>query len=395
MASNYIASYKRFNGTDWDTFYFTTLASQVSPTTDRRFVTDAQLAYLTNAGVNGGVVLLTAGNLLPVGVIPDLGATYLKKASPVFTGDLSGSSGSKIISEGGFYKEAAAQNGIKFGVNLMEFWTNNAKRAEFKATGELDLAGNRIENIGTPTAAAHAATKAYVDGLIASGVKPVTMVKAIGAFTTVPTTVAGQTCDGYQPAVGERVLLNNLTTVTDRGIYTVSTSGTAWAKVSADSATGTLVFVENGLTHNDNLMYCQNATTGTWIVHSKVDTYKAKTSGGLEKDANNEFYIPNLGVTNAMLAGSIGVNKIESLTAGQSENLGTAGVMPNGSISFLLNKLFSAIKIIRGTTNWNDPVTDVTINDLTGRIRSYVGSAAPGTSGYKLGDLYFHQTGTV
>lgn len=288
MAANYIAMYKRFNGTDWDTFYFATLATQVSETSDRKFLTATQQGYLANKDAVGGVPILVTGGKIATGQIPDLSASYLTKANPVFTGNMSGGG---YITAYGFlnqaYQMGVSGSGLKFETQSeIDFYIDGNNKSYLDNNGWY-MGGLRVKGVATPSDNNDAATKAYVDGLIASGVKIVTSVKAVSSATTIPTTLVA--CDGYTPTAGDRILLNALTAVATRGIYTVSTSGSAWVKVSNDSQTGCLVFIENGTLYNDYSFYCSDATTGTWIVYAKVDTYKAAAGGGLSKSASNEF----------------------------------------------------------------------------------------------------------
>lgn len=387
MANNYTAIYKRFNGTDWDTFYFATLATQVSETADRKFLTAAEKAYLTNQGTNGGVALLGAGGKFPITVLPDLSDTYLTKADPLFTGDLKGTTSSSVVAGGGFWESHQGISGIKFVQGGLELWSDTQK-VLVAGTGTLDFQGIRLENVGTPTNNTDAATKQYVDNLYAAGVKPVTSVKAA---TTINITLSGeQTIDGVAVVANDRVLVKNQTSASQNGIYTVS--ATAWTKVANDSKTGALVFVENGNTSNDYSYYCTDGTAGTWIVHSKVDTYKAAGSGGLTKNINNEFSIATGGVTNAMLAGSISDNKLANINVDEYATNIKNNVPGSATLLTHLKNLYGAVKEIRGTTHWNT-ANENTLNSLKSLVdsknKTVVGSAAPGTTGYTEGDLYF------
>lgn len=397
MAEAYSAIYKRYNGTDWDTFYFATLATQVSETANRKFLTSAQQDYFTNVGVEGGVALLGAGAVFAASVIPDLSATYLKKASPTFTGTLTGGSTGKAVLPGGVWKEAAAENGINFNGVTMEFKVNNVLNAVL-ADGGFDMQGGRVVGLGTPTDNAHAATKQYVDNLISSGVKPITSVKAVSTNTTIPSGTVLEP-DGVVVSSGNRVLLIGLTVVADRGIYLVSAG--VWTKVPADSTTGALVFVENGATWNDHIFYCSDASTGNWIIHSRMDTYKAASGGGLEKNTSNEFSISASGVTNTMLAGSIAWSKIANSAFydnanaaydswGELANAGTAA-----SLLEAISTAFGAIGLLRGTATYNAVNTETIAGAYTlanTKIVSLIGTTDPVTTNRNTGDLYFQYT---
>lgn len=469
-ANNYIATYKRFNGTDWDTFYFATLATQVSETSDRKFLTATQQGYLVNKDAVGGVPILVTGGKIAVGQIPDLSATYLTKANPVFTGNMSASSGYVVAY--GFLNQAheagVSGSGLQFeSQGEIDFYILGTNKSYLDDYG-WHMGGLPIKGVATPSDNTDVATKAYVDGLIASGVKIITSVKAVSSATTIPTTLVS--CDGYTPTAGDRILLNALTAVATRGIYTVSASGSAWVRVSNDSLTGSLVFIENGTLYNDYSFYCSDETNGTWIVYAKVDTYKAAAGGGLSKSATNEFSLaagygdtinPYASKTkNYVLAAPSTANGVPTfrllvpkdlpileaaspdLTDGVLSRVtsggghlfiglgGTSALGLYDTVSFASNNPdLVAIEALAGTSGllkktatntwaldtaaYITGITKAMVEAvLTGTITTHshtfgivagsfaegnhshtsVGSAAPGTTGYRTGDLYFQGT---
>lgn len=111
---------------------------------------------------------------------------------------------------------------------------------------QFDMTTNKIINLGTPTGAADAATKGYVDS-VATGLD----VKAsVRAATTANITLSGaQTIDGVSVISGDRVLVKNQSTGANNGIYVADASTwsrAADADASAEVTSGLFTFVEEG-----------------------------------------------------------------------------------------------------------------------------------------------------
>lgn len=109
----------------------------------------------------------------------------------------------------------------------------------------------KITNLGTPTADADAATKAYVDAARAG----LDVKDSVRAATTANITLSGtQTIDGVSVVANDRVLVKDQTTGANNGIY-VAAAG-AWSRAtdadtSAEVTPGMFVFVEEGTANGD------------------------------------------------------------------------------------------------------------------------------------------------
>jgi hypothetical protein len=161
----------------------------------------------------------------------------------------------------------------------------DAVSRDYGDTRYLQLSGGTMTGFLTlnadPTAALHAATKAYVDA-VAQGLK---VKAAVRAATTGNITLSGlQTVDGVSLVAGDRVLVRAQTDQTENGIYVVS-AGT-WTR-STDADTGAklvsaFVFVESGTIYAD-VGFVQTTdspiTLGTspivWTQFSGAGTYVA------------------------------------------------------------------------------------------------------------------------
>ena len=117
--------------------------------------------------------------------------------------------------------------------------------------------GNGNISVATPTADAHAATKAYVDAA-RSGLD---VKQSVRAATTTAVLLAsglenGDTIDGVTLATGDRVLVKNQSTASENGIYVVQSSGAAVRATDFDGtgevSGGAFTFVEEGTINADS-----------------------------------------------------------------------------------------------------------------------------------------------
>lgn len=118
-------------------------------------------------------------------------------------------------------------------------------------TAAISHGGNRITNVGTPTASTDAATKGYVD----AAVQGLDLKESVRVATTAPITLSGtQTIDGVLVIAGDRVLVKNQADPAANGIYTVNVG--AWTRASdadesAEVDPGMFLFVQEGATNGD------------------------------------------------------------------------------------------------------------------------------------------------
>jgi hypothetical protein len=134
-------------------------------------------------------------------------------------------------------------------------------------TGAIAMGTSKITGLGTPTDAADAATKAYVDALGEGLHIHASVVAATTANITLATAVEnGDVLDGVTLATGNRILVKNQSTASENGIYVVAASGAPSRATDFDSPAeidgGDFVFVTGG-TANDNKGFVQINTVGT------------------------------------------------------------------------------------------------------------------------------------
>lgn len=119
-------------------------------------------------------------------------------------------------------------------------------------TSTLDVNGQRITNVGTPTDSTDAVNKAYVD----AARQGLDVKDSVQVATTADITLSGlQNIDGITVTAGARVLVKNQTLAEANGIY-LAASG-AWTRATdfdtdAEVTPGAFVFVEEGTVNADS-----------------------------------------------------------------------------------------------------------------------------------------------
>lgn len=174
----------------------------------------------------------------------------------------------------------------------------------------IDLSGQPLSNLASPSAPTDGVNKGYVDAALAGLTWKQPVRAASTANVTLSAVTAGSTLDGVTLAAGDRVLLKDQTTTSQNGIYVVAASGAPSRSGDADTTAelqSATVFVIAG-TVNADRNYTQTTndpTVGTsaivWAqfgsgstqsagdglqVSGSTISVKAKAGGGVAVDSS-------------------------------------------------------------------------------------------------------------
>jgi hypothetical protein len=209
----------------------------------------------------------------------------------------------------------------------------------------VSLTGGTITGLGDPSSSSEAATKNYVDTLVA-GLRT-RAVARVASTTNVAISSGlenGDTLDGVTLVTGNRVLLKDQSTPSQNGLYTVVASGAASRDTEYDTISelaGQLILVSEGSTHADDLFLCTTDTSATLGSSSISYTQVFPSSGGtvtsvgLADAGSSEFTVTNSPVTGSGTI-NIAVNSIAATKIG-------AGTVDNTEFGYL-NGVTSAVQ---------------------------------------------------
>lgn len=207
------------------------------------------------------------------------------------------------------------------------------------------VTGGTITGLGDPSSTSEAATKNYVDNLVA-GLRT-RAVARVASTTNVAISSGlenGDTLDGVTLVTGNRVLLKDQSTASQNGLYTVVATGAASRDTEYDTISelaGQLILVSEGSTHADDLFLCTTDTSATLGSSSISYTQVFPSSGGtvtsvgLADAGSSEFTVTNSPVTSSGTI-NIAVNSIAATKIG-------AGTVDNTEFGYL-NGVTSAVQ---------------------------------------------------
>ena len=150
-----------------------------------------------------------------------------------------------------------------------------------QAANNVSISGGSITGLGSPSNASDAATKNYVDGLVA-GLKTRIIVRAATTANIDLTQDLqnGDTLDSITLATNDKILVKNQTNQTQNGIYVVVASGTASRDTdfdTVDELAGQMIIVKEGSNNADTFHLC---TTDSGTIGSANITFTQVTPSG-------------------------------------------------------------------------------------------------------------------
>jgi hypothetical protein len=217
-------------------------------------------------------------------------------------------------------------------------------------TTSVAMNSQKITGLLDPTAAQDAATKNYVDSVAQGLDAKASVVAASTGNVNLASTLS--TLDSFSINTNDRVLLKDQTAQAENGIYYKSAGGLPVRALDFDSwaeIPGAFVFVEAGATYSDTGWVCLNNPGGTfgttpilWSQFASAGSYTAGAGlglSGLDFSVNvdnstieinsDTLRVKALGITNAMLAGSIDLTtKVTGVLPRANGGTGSSSTLP-------------------------------------------------------------------
>lgn len=404
------ADYFKYNGTAWELFHFRTSADLVHETELKKFITPAEKAkiadYLTDFNLPNKLLRLNGDSKVPTNLIPNL--NYVPSTgNATKTGSLT-IQGGNLYLDGNtlWFKQSTYIGSDETEKLIFDSYNGFQFNSNVEIKGDLDMANRRIVNVANPTGPKDAVNKEYLENIVSSGFVTRDSVKACSNQNIDLTAVFSGKIDGVTINNNDRVLLKGQDTATQNGVYVKDGTTNKFLRVVEDSKVGSAVFVEQGDTYNDFIFH--HSTENDWFPFTKPDTIKIKSGGGLEKNANNEIGIASGSIVNTMIKdGDISLSKLNKWGLDSSYFYWTATV--DGGTSQTpeswIESILSAIKLLRGTDEYNENNTQTIKGAYTGftnadnkaqqaldAIPKIVANSTAPETGFpnaKSGDLYF------
>jgi hypothetical protein len=201
------------------------------------------------------------------------------------------------------FAQVAVDNILVNGNTISSTDTNGNIVLSPNGSGTVDVASSKITGLAAPTLSTDAATKAYVDTLVAAGIhfhSPVRVetnanrnatynngTAGVGATLTNAGTQAALVLDGVSLALNDRVLVRSQTNQTQNGVYTVTNVGsgsTNWVLTRSTDTDEYAIDSPSGLSEGSTF-FVQEGTVGAG------NTYTCNTSGTITFGITNITFV--------------------------------------------------------------------------------------------------------
>ena len=306
--------------------------------------TNPTTGIFTNVTASGASIGSLTG---AVAIVTDVTATNLVAASASITSAniLAGTINNTIIGgstpAAGTFTAVDVDNLNINGNTIASTNTNGNIVLDPNGTGTVDVSSAKITNLASPTVNSDAATKQYVDALVASGITYHAPVKyevpnttgnlnatynngasGVGATLTNAGTLAAFAPDGPTASPGDRILIYNQTNAFENGVYTVTTVGdgsTPWVLTRATDADTYAIKSPNSLGEGD-AFFVTSGNTGageTYVCNTQGTITFGTTAINFVQVSATQIYSAGTGLTLT--------NTTFSLTAPVAVNLGGTG----------------------------------------------------------------------
>jgi hypothetical protein len=308
------------------------VTSNVQTQLDAKLVKASNLSDLTNtstARTNLGVAIGTDVQAYDAELAAIAGLTSAADKGIQFTG--SGTAGTyDLTTAGKALLDDADASAQRTTLGLGTIATQNANNVA--------LTGGSITGLGDPATSSEAATKNYVDNLVAGlRTRAVARVGSTANVTIASELENGDTIDGVTLVTGDRVLLKNQSTAAENGLYIVVASGAASRDTEFDTITelaGQLILVSEGSANADDLYLCTTDASATLGSSPISYTQVFPSSGGtvtsvaVADSGSSEFTVTGSPITSSgtinLEVNSISNTKITGLGTAATLNVGTS-----------------------------------------------------------------------
>ena len=187
-----------------------------------------------------------------------LDAKGASNANLVAIGDLAKTDGNLIVGNGSTW---VAENGATARTSL------GLGSIATQAANNVSLSGGAVTGLGAPSSNSDAATKSYVDDLVAGLRTRVIAECASTANVNISNALeAGDAIDGVTLVAGDRVLLKDQSTATENGLYLAVSSGASSRDPEHDSIaelSGGMVVVNQGTANDNKIFLCTTDSSGS------------------------------------------------------------------------------------------------------------------------------------